>query len=548
MPMEGHSGEPSVPHQLDKSPPGHDIFCTPENNSFLSTTPYQALDPTRRDIRLLKVLPDSGSGLVECELLPSAPVAELRGKYLALSYCAGDPRNTEIILVNGVQCNVFANLCHALTCARHFWTTQPGDEDFLLWADQICINQADLSERSHQVGFMRDIYRSAQRTLICLSTSNTHGRGMKWLVELFNQGRNLADKGRMIPGMDMQDVWCPTEVEFEQGVFAFWEEIIKSPWWSRAWVFQEFMVSANANFLSGHHHISWTKAWVAIRPYLGNERRRDGEVLYGGLFFPPSGCTTGHTEAMELVDKARFMLKTKAEWKGTDSLTLILARSRNSKASDDRDRVYALIGLADPGYGITPDYSADSTLCHVLTQTTRNIILFENNLCVLSVLDTSHLARRPGLPSWVVDWTREEALGRTWHLETLKNSPRKNGQAIASFRETTHPETLQKTTVMEVTGLFVKEIRYLDRPYYELPCTKDAILKERGGSVGPDGRGWTQVRNGYEAWYLCGSPCEFLLQRESYGHRIIRWMNTTRVGRRPKFQPQDSERRVISIY
>ncbi|EEU42720.1 uncharacterized protein NECHADRAFT_47287 [Fusarium vanettenii 77-13-4] len=509
--MEGHSGEPSVPPQLDKSPPGHDIFCTPENKIFLSTNPYQALDPTRRDIRLLKVLPDSGSGLVECELLPSAPIAELRGKYLALSYCAGDPRNTEIIL--------------------------------------ICINQADLSERSHQVGFMRDIYQSAQRTLICLSTSNTHGRGMEWLVELFNQGRNLADKGSKIPGMDMS-VFCPTDVEFEQGVLAFWEEIIKSSWWSRAWVFQEFMVSANANFLSGHHHISWTKAWVAIRPYIGGERPRDGEVLYVGLCFPPLGCTPGHTEALKLQEKARFMLKTKAEWKGTDSLTSILARSRNSKASDDRDRVYALIGLADPGYGITPDYSADITLCHVLTQTTRNIILFENRLDVLLFLDSSYLVRRPELPSWVVDWTREEPLGhsRTSYLErgTFGSYFRKDGQAIVSFRETIHPETLHKTTVMEVTGIFVKEIQYLDRPYYGLPSTKDALLKERRGSVGPDGRGWTQVSNGYEAWYLFGSPCKFLLQRESYGHRIIRWID--RVSAHTKFQTRDSERRVITIY
>ncbi|RSL46216.1 hypothetical protein CEP54_013958 [Fusarium duplospermum] len=179
--MDGKEKESESPGpgQKDRSLPGHDIFCTPENSNFLSKTPYKTLDPTRREIRLLKVLPDSGSGLVECELLPSAPIAELRSKYSALSYCAGNPRNTEIILVNGVKCNVFANLCHALTCARHFWTTKPRDGDFLLWADQICINQADLSERSHQVGFMRDIYQNAQQTLICLSTTNTQGEGMK---------------------------------------------------------------------------------------------------------------------------------------------------------------------------------------------------------------------------------------------------------------------------------------------------------------------------------------------------------------------------------
>jgi hypothetical protein len=166
-------------------PPGHDIFCTPENSEFLSKVPYQDLSATKREIRLLKILPDSGSGFIECELLPSISLYSAYKQYRALSYCAGDARNTKPVVVNGARCNVFANLHHALTVVRHHWKTYGYQQELLLWVDQICINQANLTERSHQVGFMTDIYRGAKQTFVCLSTSKTEGLGLKWFAELW---------------------------------------------------------------------------------------------------------------------------------------------------------------------------------------------------------------------------------------------------------------------------------------------------------------------------------------------------------------------------
>ncbi|UPK93214.1 hypothetical protein LCI18_004149 [Fusarium solani-melongenae] len=512
--MDGKDSESPGPRQKHKSLPGHDIFCTPENSSFLSKTPYKTLDPTRREIRLLRILPDSGSGFVECELLPSAPIAELRGKYWALSYCAGNPRNTEIILVNGVKCNVFANLCHALTCARHFWTTQPGNEDFLLWADQLCINQADLSERSHQVGFMRDIYQSAMETLICLSTQNTQGKGLASLVELYHlQGPRIRFRRWGRPSSPVNEL-PPRDMA------VIWEEIIESPWWSRAWVFQEFMVSADATFLSGYYQMSWAKAWRALEAYIGPKSHPELTFSLKSTFQsrrrPELDDDDDYDDnydnyvarvAAEAAAKAWFMLQTKAEWEDTAaSLVFLLARSRNSKASDDRDRIYAFLGLADPGYAITPDYSASNTTCHVLTETTKNIILFENSLRVLSVLDAPPLARRPGLPSWAVDWTRDGITRsvNTTPIDEMRYTARGEGQAVASFRETTHPETQQVTTIMEVTGVYVKDVEYA-KPRFSLP--------------------WASEYEVLEVWKLRGSACKFFLRRESYGYRIVRWTN-----------------------
>ncbi|RGP59170.1 heterokaryon incompatibility protein het-6, partial [Fusarium sporotrichioides] len=46
------------------------------------------------------------------------------------------------------------------------------DEDRYLWVDSICINQSDVSERTHQVGLMRQIYSAANRVLIYLSVDH----------------------------------------------------------------------------------------------------------------------------------------------------------------------------------------------------------------------------------------------------------------------------------------------------------------------------------------------------------------------------------------
>jgi hypothetical protein len=53
---------------------------------------------------------------------------------------------------------------------------QSKDQDLVLWADAICINQNDPIEKTSQVQLMRDIYRTAHRVIIWLgpSTAETY--------------------------------------------------------------------------------------------------------------------------------------------------------------------------------------------------------------------------------------------------------------------------------------------------------------------------------------------------------------------------------------
>ncbi|KAI4632675.1 hypothetical protein J4E80_000032 [Alternaria sp. BMP 0032] len=181
--------EPTVPLQSDGLQPGHDIFCTPNNDSFHASSLYSELDVAQQEIRLVKLWPGSGDDAIDCTLLPGARVRDLEGQYTAPSYCAGSAKNTEPIVLNGTTFNVFANLAHALREVRQFWSTTYGDRECLLWVDQISINQYDINERSTQVRFMREIYEYAEQVLVCLSTKRSDPRGMSWLIELASDVR-----------------------------------------------------------------------------------------------------------------------------------------------------------------------------------------------------------------------------------------------------------------------------------------------------------------------------------------------------------------------
>lgn len=96
--------EPSVPV---------DNFYSPANFDFYSCQPYEPLDRHDQAIRLLAVKKDA-SGRFECTLRESVPLAEADNTYTAIFYCAGDPKKTQSIQVNGLRFNAFANLALAI--------------------------------------------------------------------------------------------------------------------------------------------------------------------------------------------------------------------------------------------------------------------------------------------------------------------------------------------------------------------------------------------------------------------------------------------------
>ncbi|KAF2450113.1 hypothetical protein P171DRAFT_350795, partial [Karstenula rhodostoma CBS 690.94] len=113
-------------------------------------------------IRLLHLHPDSDNP------------AELRGclkfhklsepsMYEAISYAWGEfPKFNQVIVLDGKVLKITDNLYAALMAF-----CRP-DRVRVLWADAICINQADTTEKAQQVALMAEIYSKARSVQVWL--------------------------------------------------------------------------------------------------------------------------------------------------------------------------------------------------------------------------------------------------------------------------------------------------------------------------------------------------------------------------------------------
>ena len=83
-------------------------------------------------------------------------------RFAALSYTWDNPNPASEILIGGIKRDASPNLASALQHLRS------KNELASLWADAVCINQADASEKTMQLLIMEDIYREAERFIVWL--------------------------------------------------------------------------------------------------------------------------------------------------------------------------------------------------------------------------------------------------------------------------------------------------------------------------------------------------------------------------------------------
>jgi len=117
---------------------------------------YKSLEG-EASIRLLMIEPGNDSALLQCQFEMAS--IDNAFAYSALSYVWGNDALEDAVLCDGGMIQVTASLGYALRRVRKI------NAPILLWADAICVNQADLNERSHQVQMMHKIYSRAKRVV-----------------------------------------------------------------------------------------------------------------------------------------------------------------------------------------------------------------------------------------------------------------------------------------------------------------------------------------------------------------------------------------------
>jgi hypothetical protein len=223
------------------------------------------------------------------------------------------------------------------------------DESRYLWIDAICIDQDNLPERGHQVRQMGLIYQKAERVLIWLG----HGTEETDLVMDFMKSLHdilIKKEGdwEQLAQLQMND--CP--VGCDKGMYL----ILSRPWFRRIWILQEIANARIATVLCGRKSISASTFAQAPR-LLGLQ--------------PDPHCQA-------VLDIMPGLSRQTSWWKENRDLYTLVKKFRESEASDERDIVYALLGISsDASKVLLPNY--EKPLFQVIRDT-ASLLLFHTPL------------------------------------------------------------------------------------------------------------------------------------------------------------------------
>ena len=328
-------------------------------------------------------------------------------KFYALSYTWGIPTQRDLELrMQAPSIPVTENL----TGAMYFLgTIVPG----IYWIDALCINQQDDVEKSSQVALMREIYAAAEIVMVFLGMKSEESTMACNLIgklcELFqNDTIDLEGAGpqrspsiaRKYPFEDekLQELGLPLTEAVDWVALA---DLLSKAYFERMWVLQE-LVMARGPILAfcGSYQLPFAAlqttliillatGWNFEMKQRADERGRHVEMQ--ALDFLPIVTTLMHSQGKRL------------------ELQMLLDMSRCLLATDPRDKIFALLGMAteieagkEMSISLRPDYS--KSVQQVFTEVTGAFIA-KGDLSLLSSVEREGVRQVKDLPSWVPDFS-----------------------------------------------------------------------------------------------------------------------------------------------
>jgi hypothetical protein len=110
----------------------------------------------------------------------------------------------------------------------------------LFWIDAICIDQEDEHEKESQIGMMRDIYGSAEKTILWLGPAEHEGNlAFQWLEHLSGYYDEFYDRSAAERnGLWNDEAWMALTL------------LLECPYFRRQWIIQETVVSRKYLFFA----------------------------------------------------------------------------------------------------------------------------------------------------------------------------------------------------------------------------------------------------------------------------------------------------------
>lgn len=304
--------------------------------------------------------------------------------------------------------DVIALLENPESVERFVVTEEP--PEMLLWADAMCINQADVVEKSAQVSMMDRIYSTSVYVIAWLGPPDEHSElGIKTLETLWTNLK--AFKDTTIAPFSGTDKEKYEEAKIPYVSNPEWKalaSIYQRQWSRRAWIVQEAVLTQVLLMYIGDAPVSFYKLGKVAEALRANETKTGSH--FSTKYVPKNDVAVPIiSNISEVLSWREYMANLRSNSKHADScremfkLDTLIREFWTFMATDPRDKIFAYYGLLNlyaPERQLT-DYNL--SFQSVYTATTRRIINEQGSLRALTLV-TYHERRRPGLPSWVPDF------------------------------------------------------------------------------------------------------------------------------------------------
>ena len=378
----------------------------------VTSEPYQYTSLKAGQFRMLSIFLEPVTGFLTCNL-DIRDLTSSKRAYRAISYCWGNHVPTNRLLCSNGQ-----SLLITKSAAEILEFIVPQNPKEFFWIDQLCINQADLPERSAQVSIMAQIYSSTKQVIAWLGRGDKSSENAVTFVEtLLGEIEDMERRNRnptlvplMSPSANIRNI--PVQMQASRRWKAL-SQLLSNAWFERMWVMQEVIMACAETFHTAGVDIfillSFEKCAIDINKLakvlsiVESDNLQSNLLVEGQSEVDPCGNIIFPPGLWAIQTFTNFR-RLRIQGNGVP-VHSALKEGWDFKASDDRDKVYAVMAFTDKAANTSlPDY--ESTVEDVYISQAAALLGREDEYPLLLHMAGIGLQRSyPTLPSWVPDFS-----------------------------------------------------------------------------------------------------------------------------------------------
>jgi hypothetical protein len=356
----------------------------PRTNDLIlrSSLPHKYLPVADGEFRLIEVQPGEYDDELVCWITHEKVD---QASYAAISYTWADESGNQALERDIIICSdaLLGSRITKVTvnCDLALRRVRDTIKSRMLWIDTLCIDQANAVERGHQVQQMQRIYANAATVYAYIGEAADRSDDLLDALNEYKLGGALRQ--------------IPVAVQ-PQRARSWLDAFLRRRWFTRVWCLQEVGMAQRVEVMCGDKTILWSQLVMAD--------------LQRFRVDPSARTNSAYTDPYEYYGAFPLILQLPMKGKQPpNKLYSLLEAARTScDATDQRDRVYALLGLLElaDDEKIAPDY--ELTVAEVYNRTTAHIITHYKTLDFLSQAELRGHVPQPkstSLASWAIDWT-----------------------------------------------------------------------------------------------------------------------------------------------